>query len=124
MRNLLKMYELAQHHAIEPIALSVPSIRPVGLEDHPEAASWVQQHIEQRLTLNRLIQQYCLSHSLHFVDVFQATSEPDTLLLAQQYSNDGLHLTTLGYECIARLLIEQVFRVRLHLTTKPDSLHS
>lgn len=124
MRNLLKMYELAQHHHIEPIALSVPSIRPMGIEDNPGAESWVQSHITQRLTLNSLIQNYCLSHSLHFVDVFQATSDSDTLLLAQQFSNDGLHLTTQGYQCMARLLFEQVFCSRLYLTTHADPTQS
>ena len=124
MRNLLKMYELAQHHGIEPIAFSVPSIRPVGMEGHPEAESWVRDHIERRLALNALIRDYCLSHSLHFIDLFQATSDPDSLLLAERFSNDGLHLTTLGYRYMAQLLVDQVFGPRWQLQQSTDSKHS
>ncbi len=124
MRNLLKMYELAQHHDIEPIALSVPSIRPTGMEGSQEAEAWVQHHITQRLTLNQGIQNYCQSHSLHFIDVFQATIEPSTRLLAQQYSNDGLHLTTQGYQCIAQLLVDQVFCTTSSLTPSSNPTHT
>jgi lysophospholipase L1-like esterase len=43
------------------------------------------------------------------VDLFTDTAEPDTGQLAARYSNDGLYLTTEGYERLAILLYEQVF---------------
>jgi lysophospholipase L1-like esterase len=43
------------------------------------------------------------------VDLFTASSEPETFRLAQEYSNDGLHLTTEGYRLLADLLYDKVF---------------
>jgi len=44
------------------------------------------------------------------VDLFTATAESGSQRLAAPHSNDGLHLTTAGYELLARLLYEQVFK--------------
>ncbi len=49
---------------------------------------------------------------LPLVDLFTATSEPETGLLAERYSNDGLHLTTDGYRLLATLLYERVLAAR------------
>ena len=75
----------------------------------PDAESWLKQHLERRLELNRLIGEYAASKRLAWVDLFTATADHDTQLLAARYSNDGLHLTTAGYQLLARLLFEQVF---------------
>lgn len=98
MRHLTAMYELAAAAGVHPVAVTVPSIR--GFDDH----------ISRRLELNRLIAGYCTDHALPCVDLFAATAEAETGRLALPYSNDGLHLTTAGYELLARLLCEQVFK--------------
>jgi lysophospholipase L1-like esterase len=109
MRNLTKMYELARAASIVPVPVTVPSVRvDMGMDD-PDAASWLAGHIQRRQTLNGLIADYAERKGLRYFDLFTATTEPDSLLLAEPYSNDGLHLTTGGYQLFGRLLYEQVF---------------
>ncbi len=98
MRSLVTMYERAVAASVCPVAVTVPSIR--GFDDH----------IPRRIELNRLIVAYCAGHALPCVDLFTATAEPETGRLAEPYSNDGLHLTTAGYELLADLLYDQVFK--------------
>lgn len=102
MRNLLKMYEQARAARIQPVAVTVPSIRI-------EADTSDRGPIARRQVLNRLILDYCNSKGIACVDLFAATAEPETLRLAERYSNDGLHLTTEGYQKLADLLYEQIF---------------
>jgi acyl-CoA thioesterase-1 len=109
MRNLVKMYELARASGITPVPVTVPSLRVDISGGGPEAGAWLEQHLERRHVLNGLIRDYAASKQLAWVDLFTATAEPETSLLASQYSNDGLHLTTAGYRLLARLLYDQVF---------------
>lgn len=106
MRNLLKMYELALADGIRPVAVTVPSLR---VEGDLQGQAWIEEHIARRRTLNRLISDYCAGKGVAYVDLFTATEEPGTGRLAAPYSNDGLHLTTEGYKCLANLLYDQVF---------------
>lgn len=98
MRNLVTMYERLRGAAIRPVAVTVPSIR--GFD----------ALIPPRQTLNGLIADYCRSTPQPLVDLFTATAEPETLRLAEDYSNDGLHLTTEGYRLLAQLLYDQLFK--------------
>lgn len=98
MRNLAVLYGQAAAAGIRVAAVTVPSIR--GFDDH----------IPRRLELNRLIADYCAGKGFPCVDLFTATAESGSQRLAAPYSNDGLHLTTAGYELLARLLYEQVFK--------------
>jgi len=98
IRNLTAMYERAVKAGIRVAAVTVPSIR--GFDDH----------IARRHDLNTLIADACAHRNLPCVDLFTATAEPDTHRLAAPYSNDGLHLTTAGYDLLARLLYEQMFK--------------
>jgi len=109
MRNLVKMYELARADQIVPVPVTVPSIRVEGTEDSREAQLWLSEHVARRRQLNALIVQYADLHQLPRVDLFGATVEPMTQQLAALYSNDGLHLSTVGYRKFAQLVYEQVF---------------
>lgn len=119
MANLSRLYALAQAAGVRPVAVTVPSIRvgggpadaPPTPTDHvpPEALQWLSEHITRRQTLNRLITETCASQGLACVDLFTETADAGTMELAAPYSNDGLHLTTLGYERLAILLYDQVF---------------
>nr|MBI3613216.1 hypothetical protein [Nitrospirota bacterium] len=120
MDNLAHMFDQAQNQGIRPVAVTVPSIRVAGEGDIAaptfsdaallsEAQRWLDDHIARRRTLNRLILGYCDVKGMACVDLFADTTEPDTGQLAARYSNDGLHLTTEGYERLAALLYEQVF---------------
>ena len=90
--NLKKMYVHARDNAIEPIACTVPSV--FGLDSY----------IPPRLELNRLLREYCVQNELTCVDLFRATSDPNTNRLLEEFSNDGLHLTTEGYQKIAETI--------------------
>jgi lysophospholipase L1-like esterase len=109
MRNLVKMYELARAEQIAPIPVTVPSVRLDVSGGGPDAEVFLRDHLGRRAELNGLIRDYAVSKALAWIDLFTATAEPDTRLLAAQYSNDGLHLTTAGYRLLARLLYDQVF---------------
>lgn len=122
MRNLLKMYELALGAGIHPVAVTVPSVRfEIGEAADSEQGRWIEHHTTRRQTLNRLILDYCLRRGVRYVDLFTATVEPGSLQLAIPYSNDGLHLTTQGYERLAELLYEQVFAPVFQITLDKPS---
>ncbi|MBF0536679.1 MAG: hypothetical protein HQL03_00325 [Nitrospirae bacterium] len=97
MQNLYTMYTMAQEAGIVPIAVTVPSIRGYDALISP------------REVLNNMIKDTAMRINIPCVDMFTKSAEPDTLRLAQQYSNDGLHLSTEGYMLIADLLYNEVF---------------
>lgn len=108
--HLRCMYEQALDVGIQPVAVTVPSIR---MKVDPAAERWLNELVRQRQHMNRLITEYCAKNGIACVDLFAATAEANTLLLAGPYSNDGLHLTTEGYRKMADLLYEQVFQSRV-----------
>jgi lysophospholipase L1-like esterase len=110
LKNLVTMYDQALAAGTKPVAVTVPSIRMAA---DAAAQQWLNDMVTQRQSLNRLIVDYCARKAVTCLDLFSATAEPGTLLLAGPYSNDGLHLTTAGYRKIADLLYEQVFQHRL-----------
>ncbi|HLC17215.1 MAG TPA: GDSL-type esterase/lipase family protein [Thermodesulfovibrionia bacterium] len=97
IKNLTNMYEKALSNAIKPVGVTIPSIRDFDFL------------IRQRIDLNNQIKSVCNSLNIPCVDLFTASSEPETFRLAQEYSNDGLHLTTEGYSLLADLLYDKVF---------------
>ncbi len=120
MSNLIQIYDQALNRGIQPIAVTVPSIRIGGSPEEAisettdsgllgDERRWLTDHIDRRRIVNRLIMGYCAEKAMACVDLFADTVEPDTGQLAARYSNDGLHLTTEGYERLAALLYEQVF---------------
>ena len=112
MRNLVKMYEQALAALVQPVPVTVPSLRVAGEFGDGADGRWLTDHIARRQVLNKLICDYARSKPLPCLDLFEATAEPETLQLGAAYSNDGLHLTTDGYCLIATLLYEQVFASR------------
>ncbi len=109
MRNILKMYELAAAAGIEPVPVTVPSIRVGDDLRSEEGCRWFAAHLDRRHQLNTLILRYAESKRLVAFDLFAATAEPETQQLAARYSNDGLHLTTAGYRLVAERLYQEVF---------------
>lgn len=109
LRNLLAMYDMALAEQVRPVAVTVPSIRIAGNVGEGEGRLWLDGHIQRRRELNAMIQRVCLEKRLSCVDLFAATQEQDSGLLAGPYSNDGLHLTTDGYRRLAELLYAEVF---------------
>lgn len=106
--NLACCYTLALAAGIQPVGVTVPSIRAEGYDGGPLPA-WLHSHLHYRLELNRLIAERCARHQVPCVDLFQATLEGPSLLLAACFSSDGLHLNTTGYLTFARLVWNEVF---------------
>lgn len=111
--NLQQMYRLALEVGVQPVGVTVPSIWLDDVSTLSETTvsdsnrilpAWVQTHIDQRLELNRQIMEVCEGLNLTCLDLFAETSEGPSELLASQYSSDGLHLNTAGYEKFARLV--------------------
>jgi acyl-CoA thioesterase I len=109
LRNLCTMYDMALAEQVRPVAVTVPSIRVAGDVGEGEGRLWLNANIRCRRELNEMIQRVCREKQISCVDFFSATQEQDSGLLAEPYSNDGLHLTTEGYRRLAELLYEEVF---------------
>lgn len=113
MRNLVTLYERAQAaHAI-PIPITVPSIRIDDTDASPDAKAFLAHHLDRRAILNRLIVDYAVAHGLPYFDLFEATADPETRMLAAAYSNDGLHFSTEGYRHFGRQFHEQAIAPHL-----------
>lgn len=113
MRNLVKMYEQTRAADGVPVPVTVPSLRVEDAGNSREGLEWVAGHLERRRELNAQILEYAASKNLAAVDLFTATAEPESDLLAPEYSNDGLHLTTAGYRLFAGLVYRQVLQPAL-----------
>lgn len=113
MRNLIKMYEQTLAAGGVPVPVTVPSLRVEDAGNSREGMEWVAGHLERRYELNTAITEYARTKALSAVDLFAATAEPETNLLAREYSNDGLHLTTAGYRLFADLVYQQVLQPAL-----------
>ncbi len=109
LRNLVAMYGRALAEGVRPVAVTVPSLRVPGDAGTGEGQAWLEDHIRRRRELNGMIQQACAEKRIPCVDLFAATAEEGSGLLARPYSNDGLHLTTDGYRRLADLLYQGVF---------------
>ncbi len=101
MRNLVKLYEQTFAMGGYPIPVTVPSIRVEGDSGSPDGQDWIAGHLVGRRQLNQLIQEYANSKRITCVDLFSATVDPESGQLAEKYSNDGIHFTTLGYQLFA-----------------------
>lgn len=116
MRNLVKMYEQTLASGAVPVPVTVPSLRVEDAGCSREGLEWVAGHLQRRRELNGLIREYAATKQLAAVDLFAATAEPETELLAPEYSNDGLHLTTAGYRLFADLVCRDVLQPALSKT--------
>ena len=109
--NLERCYTLALTAGIQPVGVTVPSIRVEGY-DAGALPAWLHSHLRSRLELNRLITERCALHRMPCVDLFQATLEKPSFLLEVRFSSDGLHLNTAGYLTFARLVWNEIFSER------------
>jgi acyl-CoA thioesterase I len=95
--NLTGMYDEALKNGIRPVACTVPSVR--GYDEG----------IQPRLQLNGLIKRYTGALGVVCVDLFTATAD-SAGRLREEYSNDGLHLSPLGYEAMAEVIFSDAVR--------------
>jgi len=104
--NLTTMYDTARNKGIVVVACSVPSI--LGFDEL----------IPPRLHLNRMIRTGAEKRSIAFVDLFTATADPQTSRLLEDYSADGLHLNTKGYQQMGKYIFDKWLRALLDQHTK------
>jgi acyl-CoA thioesterase-1 len=104
--NLTTMYDAALNKGIAPVACSVPSI--LGFDEL----------IPPRLQLNRIIRTEADKRSIPFVDFFTATADPRTNRLSEDYSADGLHLNTRGYQQMGKYAFDKWLKALLDQHTK------
>jgi len=104
--NLVTLFDQARTASISPVAVTVPSLRSAI---HDEALDAMRPHIERRMELNQLLKDHCQASNIPCIDLFSKTSEPESLLLTSEYSNDGLHLSTKGYQVLAQMLWDQLW---------------
>ena len=109
--HLERLYTLALAAGMQPVGVTVPSIRAEDPGAGP-LPDWLHSHIHYRLELNRLIAERCERHHMPCVDLFRATSEGPSFLLASRFSSDGLHLNAAGYRTFARLVWNELFADR------------
>ena len=116
MENLGFFYEQTQAHGILPVAVTVPSLRDdAGQDDVSDKdrslrrlTPTVERAIGLRVTLNQSVKDLSRERHIPVVDWFAETCEVGTQALASEYSNDGLHLNTMGYRKLAELVWKQV----------------
>jgi acyl-CoA thioesterase-1 len=104
--NLTTMYDTSLNKGIVSVACSVPSI--LGFDEL----------IPPRLQLNRMIRAEAEKRSIPFVDFFTATADPQTNRLSEDYSADGLHLNTRGYQQMGKCVFDKWLSVLLDQHTK------
>ncbi|WP_447980665.1 SGNH/GDSL hydrolase family protein [Candidatus Nitrospira bockiana] len=107
IRNLITMYDTAIQEQVQPVAVTIPSIRADAGGD-PSGAAWIDAHLRRRRIVNAWLVEHAAKRAMPCVDLFAETAEPGTGRLAARYSNDGLHLTTAGYRLLADLVARQV----------------
>jgi lysophospholipase L1-like esterase len=93
--NLAEMYIESVRHGIRPIPCTVPSV--LGFDEG----------IPPRRVLNRLIKEHSAQQALVCVDLFTATCDSSTGRLREDCSDDGLHMSTRGYETIAETIFSE-----------------
>jgi acyl-CoA thioesterase-1 len=106
VHNLTTMYDAALNKGIVPVACSVPSI--LGFD----------ALIPPRLQLNRMIRTEAEKRSVPFVDFFTATADLQTNRLSEDYSADGLHLNTKGYQQMGKCTFDKWLKAVLDQHTK------
>lgn len=99
--NLITMYDAALNKDIAPVACSVPSI--LGYEGL----------IPPRLHFNKMIRTEAEKRSIAFVYLFTATVEPQTNRRLEDYSADGLHLDSKGYQRMGKYMFDKWLRALL-----------
>jgi acyl-CoA thioesterase-1 len=99
--NLTTMYDAALNKGIRAVSCSLPSI--LGSDEL----------IPPRLDLNRMIRTEAEKRRIAFVDLFMATADPRNNRLSEEYSADGLHLNSKGYQRIGKYIFDKWLKALL-----------
>jgi lysophospholipase L1-like esterase len=109
LHNLTSIYDAAGSDDIGAIACSVPSL--LGFDEL----------IPPRLDLNRAIRKEAEKRKISFLDLFTATANARNNRLLEDYSSDGLHLNSKGYERIGKYIFDEWLKTILDRTLGSDT---
>ena len=104
VHNFTSMYDGARNKGIGAVACSVPSV--LGFDEL----------IPPRLDLNRAIRREAEERKMPFLDLFTATADQRNKRLLEDYSADGLHLNSKGYERMGKYVFDKWLKVVLEHT--------
>jgi lysophospholipase L1-like esterase len=105
LHNLTSIYDAARNKRISAVACSVPSI--LGFDGL----------IPPRVDLNRAISREAEKRKMPFLDLFTATADRGNNRLLEDYSADGLHLNSKGYQRIGKYIFDNWLKVVLDHTS-------
>ena len=98
--NIASMAELARANGIQPILCSV-----LPTADYP----W-KKGMEPKIKipqLNAMIKTYATQKGFKYVDYFSAMANDKNGMIAE-YTNDGVHCTSKGYDVMERLIVSAI----------------
>lgn len=75
--------------------LCIQSLLPFDENSRWKTLKGKSEHV---VAINEMLRQYCEYHNITFVNIYPHLCEEGTHTLAPQYSADGLHLSSEGYE--------------------------
>lgn len=86
--------------------LYLEAIYPVD-EEKSEAQGITNEEIR---SINKSLTEYCKNSKITFIDTFNLLldSEADVLKIKDEYTEDGLHITTEGYEVITKEIMKYI----------------
>jgi lysophospholipase L1-like esterase len=94
MENLIKLYKMTEKIDSIPIACTLTPVEEFDI---------MNQKIRD---LNKLIVDYCDLRGIRWVDLFSALVDCNGNL-ESRFSNDGAHLTSLGYKQVAQTIFDE-----------------
>ncbi len=90
--NLLKIYEMTRASGVEPVACTLTPMRRTS---------------NAMRELNELIRANCATTGTRLADLFPQLADADGNL-KPEYSDDGAHLTALGYGLVAKIVYDAI----------------
>jgi lysophospholipase L1-like esterase len=109
IHNLTSIYDAANRDGIGAVACSVPSL--LGFDEL----------IPPRLDLNRAMRKEAEKRKIPFLDLFTATADATENRLLEDYSSDGLHLNSKGYERIGKYIFDEWLKIVLDRALGSDT---
>lgn len=96
MENLARLYEYTIKIGAQPIACTL-----TGIKGPSQANDAIR-------SLNQRIVHHCDENDILVADLYSSTIDLEGTL-DQKYSNDGVHLSNLGYDAVSDALFSEVF---------------
>lgn len=97
--NIVSMCEIARANGIKPVICSVLPAKKYRWR--PE----VTDCAEQIIRLNKMLEEYAAKKKIRYVDYHSVMKDAENGLIGE-YTYDGVHLTTAGYDVIEQIILK------------------